>query len=85
MCRQSNHQIISRTKNEKGVREAWIDLVTIEGRPLLLSDSKALRKIVKPLFDALDLDLLTSETVGDAIRQLAKKNEMKFVTYWMGN
>lgn len=47
--------------------------MTVEGRPFLLLDSKALRKIVKPLFDALDLDLLTSETVGEAIRQRAEK------------
>ncbi|KAG4079330.1 hypothetical protein HA402_008022 [Bradysia odoriphaga] len=53
--------------------DAWIDLVTVEGRPFRILDSKSLRSIVKPLFDAFDLNLLTSETVGEAILQRAER------------
>lgn len=51
--------------------DAWLDLVTVEGRPFSLLDSKSLRSIVKPLFDALHLNLLTSDTVAASIRERA--------------
>lgn len=65
--------------DKRELLDAWLDIVTVEGRPFLLLDSKSLRTIVKPLFDALEIDLLTSATVGDAIRKRAeeKRNEIR--------
>lgn len=59
--------------------DAWLDLVTVEGRPFTILDSKALRTIVKPLFDALDIGLLTSANVGDAIQKKAeeRRNQLR--------
>lgn len=59
--------------NKMMLLENWLDLVTVEGRPFSILDSKALRSIVKPLFDAMDLKMLTSATVAVPIRERAEK------------
>lgn len=51
------------------ILDAWINLVIEEGRPFVLLDSKNLRYIVKPIFDALELDIITSHTIGDEMKK----------------
>lgn len=49
------------------VQNAWIDLIVKEGRPLVILDSKALRTLLTPIFDALEIEMLTSRNVQLAI------------------
>lgn len=49
------------------VKEAWLNLVVIEGRPFTILDSTSLRTMLSPIFGALEINMLTSHNVHLAI------------------
>ena len=49
------------------VQSDWLDLIVKEGRPFVILDSKALKKLLSPVFGALEIDMLTSRNVSVAI------------------
>lgn len=53
--------------------DAWLSLVIKEGRPFCILNSKSLRTIVKPLFDALDIRFVNSSNIGTEIKARAAK------------
>lgn len=53
--------------------EALLDLIVKEGRPFTTLDSPALKRLVGPVFKALQIDMLNSHNVGKAIDERAKK------------
>lgn len=53
----------------KEVLDAWCNLVIHEGRPFVLLDSKNLRLIIKPLFDALEMEMTSSHTITEEIKK----------------
>lgn len=53
----------------KEVLDAWVNLVIEEGRPFVLLDSPSLRYLIKPIFDALELGIITSHTISDEIKK----------------
>lgn len=52
----------------KEVMDAWCNVVIHEGRPFVLLDSKYLRYIIKPIFDALEVDMISSHTITKEIK-----------------
>lgn len=55
------------------VIESWLDLVVKEGRSFTILDSPALKRLVGPIFEALQIDMLNSHNVAKAIEERAKK------------
>lgn len=66
-------QKITLVYDPNDVIESWLDLVVKEGRPFTTLDSPALKRLVGPIFKALDIDMLTSHNVAQAIKERAEK------------
>jgi len=66
-------QKITLVYDPNDIIESWLDLVVKEGRPFTTLDSPALRRLVGPIFKALDIDMLNSHNVAKAIKERAEK------------
>lgn len=62
---------ISVEYDPSAVEKAWLDLIVKEGRPFVMLDSEALRTLLKPVFDELEITMLTSHNVAIAIADRA--------------
>ena len=53
--------------NEATITDCCVNLVTKEGRPFTLLDSKAFRAIVEPIFKGLNVGIINSHNITDII------------------
>lgn len=75
---------INQTEQHIEPPRAWIELVVLEGRPFRILNSKSLRKIVKPIFDAMGIVMLTSATVSEEIKGRAAKRRKEITNLLTG-
>lgn len=64
---------ISLQYDKTEVLDAWLNLVIKEGRPFCVLDSECLRTLVKPIFEALKLPMVSSSNVSSEIKLRAGK------------
>lgn len=70
--------------DEQELLDAWIELVVLEGRLFRILDSKSLRKIIKPIFNAMGIVMLTSATVSEEIKERAAKRRKEITNLLTG-
>ncbi|XP_048884971.1 uncharacterized protein LOC125750773 [Brienomyrus brachyistius] len=60
------------------LREACVELITVNGRPFSLMDDSGFRKIIDPLLEAIDKTvIINSETVRTMVSEVAERDREK--------
>ncbi|KAH8357398.1 hypothetical protein KR084_004227, partial [Drosophila pseudotakahashii] len=70
---------ISYETSEESITSSLVEMVTTDGRPLILLDSNGFRGIMSPIYNALHMTPITSRNIMDHVRakEIAIKNEIK--------